>query len=364
MYKIPKFKVDEDAHFRTLNIRVKELMQEFLKGKPIETSFKDGTKVLVQLEPDSCKHSLARDWLQRCVDNDRELRRLLCGDFAEQRRLIKEVYSDSPDHFRRIFNRNAPSSIKNASQPYFMDCFHEIMRHIFVDRLFEGKYNETHPMDKDSFVESLDLLLCPYCGDTYIRKSVRTAHGRVHEVSPSLDHFLPKSIYPFLALNCYNLIPACAACNLSPNKGIADPLGADKRHEYLMNPYQFRDDAFDFGYSLNGVKYYEENNYDVLFFYHGNNDLMKGYQELMTTESHYKNNHRHTVGEIFRSFVNQAKTARQFYKGVHIPEQYWVENAESVLRFPLRTPYDIEQPAYKLQKDLYEKMKEQDWDEL
>ena len=362
MYKIPRAKLDADSHFLDVSRRVRELMQEFLGGKSFETAFRDGIKVFVRVEPEPAKHSLTRDWLQRCVDNDIELRRLLCGDFPDQMSLVREVYTDSPSHFKRVFNSNAPEEIKNAAKPYYMDNFHEMMRHILVEHMFEGKYNESHPMDKDVFIDRLDLRLCPYCGDTIISKSTRTANGRTHVVAPKLDHFLPKGIYPFLALNCFNLIPACPNCNLAPNKGIADPLGDDKRHEYLMNPYQFHDNAFKFGYLLNGAKYYDSDNYRVLFCYHGNEDLRKGYRELMTTEDHYKRNHRQTVGNVYRSFISLANTARQLYRGVHIPVSYWNSNIESVLKFPLRAPFDIEQPAYKLHKDLYEKMIQLDWD--
>lgn len=82
----------------------------------------------------------------------------------------------------------------------------------------------------------------------------------------------------------------------------------------------------------------------------------------MTTEDHYKRNHRQTIGNVYRSFICQANTARQLYQGVYIPVSYWEFNVESILNFPLHAPFDIEQPAYKLHKDLYEKMKQLNWD--
>lgn len=39
-----------------------------------------------------------------------------------------------------------------------------------------------------------------------------------------LDHFLPKSIYPFLSLHPFNLIPVCKDCNSTEIKGERDPL--------------------------------------------------------------------------------------------------------------------------------------------
>ena len=40
--------------------------------------------------------------------------------------------------------------------------------------------------------------ICPYCGQRTV---------------DSLDHYLPKSIYPALAVTPINLVPACSACN-------------------------------------------------------------------------------------------------------------------------------------------------------
>ena len=362
MYKIPTARLDVDAHFADVSGRVRELMRGFLEGNTFQTSYRDDVTAIIRVSPDTTHPTLTRRWLQRCVDSNAELRRLLCGDFDEQMSLIREVYADNPNHFKREFNSNAPATIRRQSEPRYVDSFHELFRHIFVERMFEGKYDEPAPMRKTEFIEHLHLRLCPYCGDTIIGRSARYANGNIHVVDPELDHFLPKSIYPFLALNCFNLIPSCHACNAAPNKGTADPLGNDKKHEYLMNPYCFRDSAYEFDYVIKGGSYYDSANYEVLFDYTGNADLPVGYQGIMTTESHYKLNHPYTVGKIYRSFISQANNARQLYKGVHIPVDYWDNNVEGILQFPLQTPFDLDEEAYKLKKDLFEKMRLLDWD--
>lgn len=51
--------------------------------------------------------------------------------------------------------------------------------------------------------ENHDLLICPYCDiDTTISKS-----------NNYIEHFLPKSKFPFLSMNALNLVSSCAACN-------------------------------------------------------------------------------------------------------------------------------------------------------
>ena len=49
--------------------------------------------------------------------------------------------------------------------------------------------------------------VCPYCNRQYI-----FTLGN-HKVRPQFDHYYPKSIYPYLALSIFNLIPSCSICN-------------------------------------------------------------------------------------------------------------------------------------------------------
>ena len=60
----------------------------------------------------------------------------------------------------------------------------------------------------------MGITTCPYCNRIFIttleKKSVR----------PELDHYYPKSVYPYLCLSMYNLVPSCKVCNTA--KGTYD----------------------------------------------------------------------------------------------------------------------------------------------
>lgn len=62
-----------------------------------------------------------------------------------------------------------------------------------------------------TFVISLGLRVCPYCNEQYIAPTL-AENGKVRG---DLDHFLPKSKYPYFALSIYNMIPCCKFCNSS-----------------------------------------------------------------------------------------------------------------------------------------------------
>lgn len=57
----------------------------------------------------------------------------------------------------------------------------------------------------------LGIEVCPYCQRNYIT-NYETFDG-LKKTTADLDHFYPKSIFPFLALSLYNFIPSCQICN-------------------------------------------------------------------------------------------------------------------------------------------------------
>lgn len=60
-------------------------------------------------------------------------------------------------------------------------------------------------------VKSSNLEVCPYCN----AEDIRIIEGEKKRHRPDIDHFLPKSKYPFFATSLYNFIPAGTACNRS-----------------------------------------------------------------------------------------------------------------------------------------------------
>ncbi len=86
-------------------------------------------------------------------------------------------------------------------------------------------------------VNESNLLTCPYCNRDHI-------NSRDDKVSGAqLDHFYPKSQYPFFALSLYNLVPVCGNCNRIKSK----------RDDDFASPYDKTVDPFKdlkFSYAL------------------------------------------------------------------------------------------------------------------
>lgn len=103
---------------------------------------------------------------------------------------------------------------------------------IEIQKEFERVYtNFSNRKFGHQWAEKLGVTVCPYCNRSYIftvKKDARNGKAR-----PQYDHFFPKSIYPYLALSMYNLIPSCAVCN--GGKSNVDSF-KDQKVQYL-NPY-------------------------------------------------------------------------------------------------------------------------------
>jgi len=61
-----------------------------------------------------------------------------------------------------------------------------------------------------SFTDALGINVCPYCNRNYI---TTIGNDKSKFVRADIDHFLPKSKYPYLRLSFFNLVPSCVICN-------------------------------------------------------------------------------------------------------------------------------------------------------
>lgn len=87
------------------------------------------------------------------------------------------------------------------------------------------------PLDRPAFVAAFllhnDLGVCPYCDGALFHKRAK------------VDHFYPRSEYPFLAVVPENLVPACTDCNSVQVKGAKSPLAPGTLNEAAewFHPY-------------------------------------------------------------------------------------------------------------------------------
>ena len=123
--------------------------------------------------------------------------------------LCKQQNGCTPYFYATLQTLNEP--LKNELITFYKSLFTSVI-HLKVVQDKIGTIDDHY----DQFVTTNDERKCPFCGLNSIKGPNRT-------VRDAYDHYLPKDIYPFNAINFKNLAPMCHECN-SSHKLRQDPI--------------------------------------------------------------------------------------------------------------------------------------------
>ncbi|MFA0158136.1 hypothetical protein [Vibrio sp. 10N.261.46.A3] len=113
-------------------------------------------------------------------------------------------------------------------------------------------YNQMAKNFGNEMTSSLHINFCPYCN----QENTETITAASARSRPDLDHFHPKSKFPFLALTLSNLIPSGHRCNQTYKKS---KIMLNKVHPYLDGVGS--DALFNFNFSFHNG--YEKENLNI-----------------------------------------------------------------------------------------------------
>ncbi len=215
--------------------------------------------------------------------------KLLCECIANKKSIICKLCTIQPIYFKTInklverYKKDNKSIISKVVSTLGKDKLHEYLKYIFN---FQD-YSTNHGY---RFVELVNIKVCPYCNMNYIFSA--TSKPADKGTRPDIDHFYPKSDYPWLALSLYNLIPSCKVCNHK------------KRNEFnqdLLNLY--KDDLVDKFYfnafPVNAQSLFNnvmDKNYEV-WLMHENDKSVTAHDGIFLLEKRY-NNFSDIINEI------------------------------------------------------------------
>lgn len=156
------------------------------------------------------------------LEDEGNLKKLIQNDPKNLVCLIKNVYKVFPKaHYKK-------------------ESLNRILYRIFVDYGYDK-------IDKLKFIQNINLGSCPYCNRNYI-----FTVNKKGSVKPEIDHLYPKSIYPYLAVSYFNLIPSCPTCN-----GFGAKEGKDTFYVYpISNPYEVRENDFKFSINPKNIEFF------------------------------------------------------------------------------------------------------------
>jgi hypothetical protein len=152
------------------------------------------------------------------------------GLSAQEIDRLKTAFQDNND-LERCCNGQGPclplpydtlSSVHPTLVESFRNFFGNLYSQGFLGLEIFARHIGTVDAYYDSFISKNNQGVCPFCG-------LQPMDGEWDLTREPLDHYLPKSKYPFNSINLKNLPPACHKCN-SQYK-----LGADPVHDRNQN---------------------------------------------------------------------------------------------------------------------------------
>ncbi len=236
---------------------------------------------------------------------------LKCLEYLQKDDKIIEILKSNVSELRNIiddFEKKYPNSIgkdeyKNKDFP--KSDIPKIYRTL-KDEIFEKEYKNwgsRTTYGAYQFVKNIGLKTCPYCNRNYTFV-VDQNDGKLR---PEIDHFFPKSKYPFLAISFYNLIPSCPVCNHTKS---------DIVYSDLLNPYEIKKDDFKLTYTPQNADFIniEKEKYNLDSF---EVDFIKGNEEnlkIFKLKELYKQ-HKDIIIELIlkkkyypKSYIKELKT--------------------------------------------------------
>lgn len=158
------------------------------------------------------------------VTNENDFRKKVARTKVTLKKPIHDIFkicakfnSYQLDAVKEAFEKNnaIEKLCKNEVSPIFYKDLSSKTNHVFTkkvkaffDQLYDDVFNQIpFNLNKhyDDFFATNDTI-CPFCGIEELE-----ATAKIHR--EDYDHYLPKSEYPFNAVNLQNLLPMCTKCN-------------------------------------------------------------------------------------------------------------------------------------------------------
>jgi len=300
MYKLNYNDALAENLYMCVKKRIQNLAKDFINGK---------TKKLDKVKYTALDNT--KQYLREKILDDAYLEKLIAGRPDVLREIIKNIPIDA---FNAPPAVNTSKYTKTQLERYHKELndnynLNRILYYIF----YQMTYNDDKYLGKKQFIEGLKIRTCPYCNRNYIFVVKKENNGKV--VKPEIDHFYPKSKYPFLAVSFYNLIPSCGMCNGFDCKSNECPCTDDKdpdNSQRIANPYEFEDRNYRFSFDYHNHELFNLTVDDIVLKIEGDNQLIQGYEDFFAIKALYSE-HREYIVDIIIKLMYQYNSSGCYY---------------------------------------------------
>lgn len=342
--KLTAFSITKDILKRfplVFNIPINKNIKSLLKAKRIEIEIvRDRNQDLNEVEK-------IKTELFNYFENNKEILIYYIKNFGD----IKQRIEDIKIKNGKIYNFNIDKFIefKFDKEEIFLEV-RKIFSEIFNYDKFTNINNESWNAYK--LLEKLNVNTCPYCNRSY----TNTFYDYSGMCRADIDHFFPKSKYPFLGVSLYNLIPSCHTCN-SSFKGDTDTF-------FIKHIYPYEN---DFGESAKfKTNMREDNPLDYILADSMNFDIILDIKDEIKKNEIQNSNNMFKIESLYnchKEIVHEMIKKMYIYNSEKIDEllnQYpqLFKTKKEILGILFSSYFEAEdyskRPLLKFEKDIFE----------
>lgn len=208
------------------------------------------------------------------------------------------------------------------------------------EKLYQNELSEKTDLKK-SFFKMLNLNVCPYCNRNFINPiyKKKIATGSFGTFPPDIEHFFPKSIYPFLSLSISNLLPSCTFCNKIKHS-------VDTYKYNFKSPYEIKDCDFSFDFEPISIK---KRKINII-----SKDPECKNIEILNLDDLYREIHSQYINDIFFEVQKENNYYKIFLKKFNVNKP---SIQDKIYKKKFRNYFDErdfnKHPLSKLTKDLF-----------
>jgi len=307
----------------------------------MKVSEKLKNKIKVFLENKSYDNCEFDDFLGEYFNNGNPTERLIFLDFKECSDIIDIFFRNFAESYNGMLGLFKNSPKKNSNK--YKNLTIEQQNMLNKKEKFVSKMTKIYEDIRDNFGKELQeenqIFICPYCQRNYIG-IFENKDSQKGFTAPDLDHFYPKSKYPFLSATISNLIPACLVCN--------QRLKNDKDTHQLNIPNPLENNIFE----------------DINFDYNCQGPYIKNYSKLTNEKKEYlklfKIQEQYSMHTEIVNEIQVKKNKYNLVKKKHLSKCCPSLNEKIIEDMVFHEYKYIDKrktPLWKLKKDLFEKIK-------
>ena len=277
-------------------------------------------------------------------------------DFIIQKELFLDYENKEIDKIIKIMKK------KNKKSKSILEIRFEklnISEEYLPNQLFCYKKLQTgnKNWNRHKLLSLIGIEICPYCQRNYISSY---EENNDEKTTADLDHFYPKSLYPFLALSLYNFIPSCQICNsrFKGNKDTRDSVylyeeGFDELGVKFRTSKEVISETLGERYSDFYVKIDYENLEDE-----ENKKKVENSIENLGLERVYKKSHNQYIQDLLYTIEkypeNYLEACVEMFENDNDKKKQLEEYFKDIVKEPYRKRIENREPLAKLTKDILE----------